>query len=136
MAASQPATPAKACELKVIPSRFEELPEPSRWGGRGGGSTHLPPRLGDIWLGLCGMNAPPPNRRCTATGIAPRGIEPKMNKRAGVCRLIYVCLRVGKREMLLTYSRRMNHGSEISPSLLLPFLIEIAIPVLSTLHTL
>lgn len=41
--------------------------------------------------------------------------------------------------MLVTYSRRMNHGSEISPSVLLPFLIEIAeiaIRVLSSLHTL
>lgn len=99
MAASQPATPAKACELKVIPSRFEELPESPWWGRRGGGvegcSTHLPPRLGDIWLGLCGMERqpppPPPPPR-------PRGIEAKLNKRAGVCQLIYVCICVGTGE--------------------------------------
>ncbi|KAK1880449.1 Clustered mitochondria protein like [Dissostichus eleginoides] len=35
MAAPRPAVPGKACELKVIPSRFEELPAPMRCG-RGG----------------------------------------------------------------------------------------------------
>lgn len=41
--------------------------------------------------------------------------------------------------MLVTSSLRMNHGGEVSPTILLPFLIEIAeiaIRVLSTLHTL
>lgn len=36
MAAPQPTVPGKACELKVIPSRSEELPASSRCG-RGGG---------------------------------------------------------------------------------------------------
>lgn len=38
MAAPQPTVPGKACELKVIPSRSEELPASSRCG-RGGGSS-------------------------------------------------------------------------------------------------
>lgn len=42
MAAPQPAVPGKACELKVIPSRFEELPAPP-WCGRGGGGGLRPP---------------------------------------------------------------------------------------------
>ncbi|GLD65881.1 triple QxxK/R motif-containing protein isoform X6 [Lates japonicus] len=42
MAAPRPAVPEKACELKVIPSRFEELPAPSRCGRGGPRPTCLP----------------------------------------------------------------------------------------------
>lgn len=45
--------------------------------GGGGYSAHLPPRLGDIWLGFCGMTSDAAaNRRgtaTTATGTAPKG---------------------------------------------------------------
>lgn len=75
MAAPRPALPEKACELKVIPSRFEELPALSRCGGRGA-LAHLPPRLRDIWLGFCGMmSTRPPAATATATptGTGPKG---------------------------------------------------------------
>lgn len=42
MAAPQPTVPGKACELKVIPSRSEELPASSRCGRGGGQPTCLP----------------------------------------------------------------------------------------------
>lgn len=42
MAAPRPAVPGKACELKVIPSRFEELPAPSLCGRGGPRPTCLP----------------------------------------------------------------------------------------------
>lgn len=51
MAAPRPAVPGKACELKVIPSRFEELPAPPR-RGKGGASAHQPPGLGTSGWGF------------------------------------------------------------------------------------
>ncbi len=40
-----------------------------------GAPAHLPPRLGDIWLGFCGMmSAPPPTTTtATTTGTTPKG---------------------------------------------------------------
>lgn len=70
MASPWPAVPGKACELKVIPSRFEELPAPSLCS-RGGAPAHLPPRIRDIWLGFCGMMSTLPPT--TTTGTAPKG---------------------------------------------------------------
>ena len=40
-----------------------------------GAPAHLPPRLGDIWLGFCGMMSAPPPTAATATaaGTTPKG---------------------------------------------------------------
>lgn len=96
MAAPQPTVPGKACELKVIPSRSEELPASSRCG-RGGAPAHLPSRLWDIWLGFCGMMSvlPPTPATATTAGTVPKG-------EAGVCSVfllsnetnerVFVCL--------------------------------------------
>lgn len=132
MAASQPATPAKACELKVIPSRFEELPEPpwrGRSGGGGWGGLHPPASqarghlAGTLWNEHSAANH---CRRCHhGRHCAERNRTE--NEQTSGCLSADLCLHLcGKRtEMLWTYSLYMNHGSEVSPSILLQFLIEI-----------
>ena len=64
-----------------------------------GAPAHLPPRLGDIWLGFCGMmSAPPPTTTtATAAGTTPKGeavicsFFQLANERVSVC-LLLVCV--------------------------------------------
>lgn len=115
MAASQPATPAKACELKVIPSRFEELPEPPWWGRRGGLHPPASQARGHL-AGTLWNERSAANRRCHR-GRHRAERNRTENEQMSGCLPADLCLHLcGKeREMLATYSLYMNHRSELVP---------------------
>lgn len=120
MAASQPATPAKACELKVIPSRFEELPEPPWWGRTGGGVLHPPASqarghlAGTLWNGAL-RRQPPPTAATAAERNRTEIDQTSGRLPAGLC--LHLCGNgrgTGSRLAALL----MNHGSKVGPGIL------------------
>lgn len=71
-----------------------------------GAPAHLPPRLGDIWLGFCGMISvlPPTTATATTTGTTPKGeavicsvfllANEQMSECLSVCWCVCVCIEV------------------------------------------
>lgn len=99
MAAPWPAVPGKACELKVIPSRFEELPAPSLCSRGGPRPTCLPGSRtsgwGFVeWWARCRQPPrPAPCRKEKASSV--EFFSYQMNKWVGLCLLVcvFACVR-------------------------------------------